>query len=257
MRICPTGTAPGAPDPLECPERMLDPLELTGRAATHVVPLPDLDCTLHPVAAEAFQAMARAAGAAGIALGAVSSFRDFDGQVRIWNAKYRGERTLFDADGRELDRSRLDDRGLLDAILMWSALPGASRHHWGTEVDVIDRAALAGGYRPQLLPHEFAPGGVFGRLGRWLEANMGRFGFFRPYATFRGGVRPEPWHLSFAPVSLPALQALTPAVLVEALAASSIDGREQVLGRLPELYTRFVCAIDPPPAALTGPTRPS
>ncbi len=31
------------------------------------------------------------------------------------------------------------------AILVWSALPGASRHHWGTDCDVIDAAALPPG----------------------------------------------------------------------------------------------------------------
>ena len=37
-------------------------------------------------------------------------------------------------------------------ILEWSALPGASRHHWGSEFDVFDLAALPEGYRVQLLP---------------------------------------------------------------------------------------------------------
>ena len=30
---------------------------------------------------------------------------------------------------------------------------------------------------------------------------MHAFGFFRPYTTDRGGVAPEPWHLSYAPVA--------------------------------------------------------
>ena len=34
-----------------------------------------------------------------------------------------------------------------DAILLWSALPGASRHHWGTDFDVFDRAAVPPDYR--------------------------------------------------------------------------------------------------------------
>ena len=68
-------------------------------------------------------------------------------------------------------------------------LPGGSRHHWGTDVDVIDAAALPPDYRVQLVPEEYAPGGVFERLTPWLDANMARFGFYRPYATGHGGAR--------------------------------------------------------------------
>ena len=75
---------------------------------------------------------------------------------------------------------------MIDAILTWSALPGASRHHWGSDIDVIDAAALGPGARAQLVAEEFAPGGRFERLNGWLDSNMGRFGFFRPYATVQG-----------------------------------------------------------------------
>ena len=34
---------------------------------------------------------------------------------------------------------------LIETILLWSALPGGSRHHWGTDVDVFDAAAVAPG----------------------------------------------------------------------------------------------------------------
>lgn len=231
---------------------MLDPLELTGRSSTHVVELPELGGTVHREAAEALHALHAAARADGIEIGLASSFRAFDRQVDIWNAKYRGQRTLFDRNGEPLDHGSLDEPQLVDAILAWSALPGASRHHWGTDIDVVDAAVVARGYRPQLLPREFAPGGAFARLDVWLSANAGRFGFFRPYRTDRGGVQPEAWHLSFAPVATAALDALTLGVLVEAVSASSILGREAVLARIPELYERYVCRIDPPEAALDG-----
>ena len=96
----------------------------------------------------------------------------------------------------------LDEPAAVEAILLWSALPGASRHHWGTDVDVVDRSACPPGYRPQLMTAEFAPRGIFAKLDGWLAANMGHFGFFRPYTRDRGGVLPEPWHLSYAPVSV-------------------------------------------------------
>ncbi len=225
---------------------MLSSLELTGRARTHVADVPELGCALHPAAADALAALRSAARAAGIDLAVVSGHRDLARQVSIWNAKFRGERPLLGRDGAELERCGLTERELVDAILHWSALPGASRHHWGTDADVIDRAAVPPGFRPRLVQEEFAPGGVFARLSAWLAEHAAKFGFFRPYSTDRGGVVPEPWHLSYAPVAVPALATLTEEVLAEAVASSSMDGREQVLARLPELYQRYVLSIDPP-----------
>jgi LAS superfamily LD-carboxypeptidase LdcB len=177
----------------------------------------------------------------------VSSFRDFGRQVAIWNGKYRGERPLLDRSGRALERARLDESCVVEAILLWSALPGASRHHWGTDLDVVDAAACPEGYRPQLTPEEFAAQGVFAKLEAWLVANMGHFGFFRPYSRDLGGVLPEKWHLSYAPLAVPALEALTVEVLREAIAQSELCAKALVLGRLAELHGRYVKAVDAPP----------
>lgn len=224
----------------------MNSLELTGRARSHIVDLTEPPCSLHAGAVEAYVALRGAAALAGLDLVPVSSYRDFEHQVRIWNAKFRGERPMYDALGLPLDAASLDEAERVTAILLWSALPGASRHHWGTEIDVIDRAALGPHVQPQLLPAEFEPGGPFAPLNDWLDAHMAEFGFFRPYRTDRGGVRPEPWHLSYAPVAVPALDELTPAVLGEALAASSVLGRDIVLARLPDLHRRFVQGVDAP-----------
>jgi LAS superfamily LD-carboxypeptidase LdcB len=225
---------------------MLNPLELTGRAATHVVGVPELGGTLHRGAAQAARELRDACRASGIELAITSSFRSFDRQVQIWNAKYTGERPVLTRDGRPFDRTRADPNALVDAILAWSALPGASRHHWGTDFDVVDGSVVAGGYRPQLVPEEYAPGGVFERLGAWLDANLARHGFFRPYRREREGVQPEAWHLSYAPIAIAALAELSLEVLIDAVAASSMHGRDVVLARIPELYERYVKDIDPP-----------
>jgi hypothetical protein len=102
------------------------------------------------------------------------------------------------------------------------------------------------GYAVQLVPQEYAVDGIFSRLSGWLELNMSSFGFFRPYRTDRGGVSPEPWHLSYGPVSLPALEALSLSTLRQVIEASLLAGKPYVLARLPEIYTRFLLAIDGP-----------
>jgi LAS superfamily LD-carboxypeptidase LdcB len=231
---------------------MLNDLELTGRARTHVVQRDDLNAALHPDALEAFLAMKAHAAGEGIDIAITSAFRDFEAQQRIWNLKWGGQRTLYDAGGHPREHATLNSDELLDAILCWSALPGASRHHWGSELDVVDRAAMPAGYRVQLLPSEVSPGGIFHPLHCWLDAHMSRYGFFRPYRTFRGGVHPEAWHLSYAPVAIPALRALTPELVTGAVSSSEMLGKENVLERLAELHARYVANIDPPDASATA-----
>lgn len=224
----------------------MNEFELTGRASTHIVELAQPRCALHYEAAASFLSMRDAAQRDGIELAARSSFRDFDTQLTIWNAKWAGERPLYDRQGQPLERRQLADGQAVDAILCWSAIPGGSRHHWGSDVDLIDTASVPAGYVVQLVPAEYARDGIFGRLSAWLDANMQRFGFFRPYRTDRGGVSPEPWHLSYAPVSLPALESLSLSMLRHVLEGSPIAGKPHVLARLPEIYTRFMLAVDSP-----------
>jgi hypothetical protein len=89
---------------------------------------------------------------------------------------------------------------------------------------------------------------VFERLSRWLEAHAGGFGFYRPYRDDLGGVLPEPWHWSFAPVSLEAQRALTPAIVAEALEEVELPGREALRARLQALFDSHVMAVSSPVA---------
>lgn len=236
----------------------MNELELTGRARTHIVEIEHPRCGLHYEAVASFLALRDAAAGTGIDLVAASSFRDFDRQVLIWNRKWRGERPLLDRDGQPIDPAQLDDSQRVDAILCWSAIPGGSRHHWGSDVDVIDSAVVPPDYHVQLVPGEYAADGVFGRLSLWLDENMGRFGFHRPYASVGCGAGMEPWHLSYGPVSSRALEELTLPVLRRAIAGSEMLGKAQVLERLPEIYTRFILAVDSPaPAASRAARRPA
>jgi len=219
--------------------------QLTGRADTHIRDVPELRSRLHVDAVEPARALREAAAKDGIDLVIASSFRDFARQLGIWNEKFRGERPLLDRQGRPLEAAKLDERARVDAILLWSALPGASRHHWGTDFDVFDQSTIAPDYRPQLTVEEFTGDGPFVALNDWLGLNLARLGFFRPYTTDRGGVHPEPWHLSYAPVAGPALSLLTLDVLYEAIEKSELLGREHVLTRLPEIHAKYVMAIDP------------
>jgi len=223
------------------------PAELTGRSRAHVVEVAEPRCVLHPATAAAFLRLRRAAARAGFDLAPASSYRDFDTQVRIWNEKWTGRRPLYARDGTRLDPARLTPAERVRAILIWSAPPGASRHHWGTDLDVYDRGALPPGGRPELLPEEYEPGGPFAALADWLDRHMHRYGFYRPYRTFRGGVSPEPWHLSHWPSAGEASRRLRLATLRVAIAAADLEGKAALLKALPDVYRRYVRSIDRPP----------
>jgi len=225
------------------------PAALTGRSRDHVVDLGEPRCTLHRDVVEPFLRLRAAARQDGIDLVPVSSFRDFARQVSIWNAKCQGERELLDRNGLPLDALALSEDRRVEAILHWSALPGASRHHWGTEIDVIDAAALPAGEPVRLVTAEYAEGGRFAHLDRWLERSAAECGFYRPYRRDRGGVQPEPWHLSYAPVAGQALAKFSLGLLREALVDAGIAAPEAVARRLPEIYQRYVLNVDPPPWA--------
>ena len=202
---------------------------------------------LHAAAVDAFLAMREDAAHAGLDLLPLSSFRDFERQRLIWNAKYRGERPARDRRGRPVDIGRLAPGERVETILLWSALPGASRHHWGSEIDVVEGRAVKEGYEARLERPEFMRGGRFAALSRWLAGNMRRYGFYRPYTRAGRGVQPEPWHLSFAPVAGRALRALTVDLLAEALAGAGVEGEAVILQRLPSIHERYVMGIDAPP----------
>jgi LAS superfamily LD-carboxypeptidase LdcB len=228
--------------------------ELTGRARGHLLAAQNPPCTMHKAVLAPYLAMRAAAAVDGIDLVPFSSFRDFDRQLGIWNGKFRGERPMQDRSGRPIDVRGLSSAERVAAILWWSALPGTSRHHWGTDFDVMDANALSPGYKLQVVPEEYRAGGPFERLTSWLDVHMHAFGFFRPYETDRGGVAPEPWHLSYAPVAVCAQAALRVEGLHAVLAAAPLEGKAEVLATLERNLANYVVNVDPAPkVALLSP----
>ncbi len=147
-----------------------------------------------------FRLLQREAALAGFSLQVVSAFRSFERQKMIWQAKAQGKRPLLDDFGQRLDASSLSSRQKFSAIIRWSAVPGMSRHHWGTDIDVFD-ANIKPIDEVQLTPDEVSEQGEFAGLHAWLDERINQaqsFGFYRPY-QFDFGVAPERWHLSYLP----------------------------------------------------------
>lgn len=228
---------------------------LTGRTEAHLCGPRDaarLGARVHRDVVEPFDGLRDEAARAGFDLRILSGFRSFDDQLAIWNRKAAGQRAVLDGDAIPLDITTLAPRDLVFAILRWSALPGASRHHWGTDLDVYDEAARPEGYEIDLVPAEVNPGGMFGPLHAWLDERMAAgtaFGFFRPYDRDRGGVAPERWHVSHGPTADPLLMALTPDVLRATVQAADMRLKEVVLAELDTIVERFVVNIHQTPVA--------
>jgi LAS superfamily LD-carboxypeptidase LdcB len=181
-----------------------------GLSEKHITALPrQADQFIHAEILDSWEKLYEMAQQEGITLKAVSSYRSFERQKNIWNQKASGSRPLLDAEEGVIPFTHfnLEDEDscteLLHTILRWSALPGLSRHHWGTELDLIDEGALLKHpqYQVQLTPSEYYKGGIFEHLGNFLTENIEATDFFRPYRVDLGGVAPEPWHLSHRQLS--------------------------------------------------------
>lgn len=224
----------------------LNPKQLTGLDDTHLVPLSG-GHRLQSDVAQAYAALAADAQEAGFDLAVASAYRSFSRQLVIWNGKARGERAVHDDQGRSVPMSELSPALQLRAILRYSAIPGTSRHHWGTDLDVYDAAAVPPDYELQLSVAEVAPGGMFDALHSWLDARMaeGRsHGFYRPYGEDRAGVAPERWHLSYAPLSVKCAAQINEELLAAcwdcAEVAEAMLLREEIERNWSEIMARFV-----------------
>ncbi len=224
-------------------------LQCTGRTEEHLQQHPVEGCLLHSGALADFCALQSAAKAQGFDLRVASAFRSFERQLSIWNAKALGQRAVLDEGGRVLEPGQLSRKELVYAILRWSALPGASRHHWGTDLDIYDAAAIKSHESVQLIPDEYQNGGPFEPMHRWLQQAMqegAANGFIHVYGLDRGGVAPEPWHISYAPLALEFQRVLSVSRLETLIKDADIALKETILTNLDDIYQRFI--VVPPEA---------
>ncbi|MPM08681.1 hypothetical protein SDC9_54995 [bioreactor metagenome] len=138
----------------------------------------------------AFIAMCDSALKDGISLSIVSATRTFDHQKMIWENKWNGRQYVG---GKLLNVAYPDEVERALVILKYSSMPGTSRHHWGTDIDInsVDPAYFKTAIGIKVL--------------QWLESHAHYFGFCRPYTPFgptrSKGFQPEEWHWSYIPIA--------------------------------------------------------
>ncbi|MEI8348045.1 MAG: M15 family metallopeptidase, partial [Pseudomonadota bacterium] len=169
-----------------------------------------------------------------------TAYRSHHRQVALWNAKARGKRPLLDMHCRHIRAETLTPEELMWAILRWSALPGASRHHWGTDFDCYDLNACPPNYQIQLTPAESQ--NLFGPFHSWLDEKMKdpQFPFYRPYDVYRGGIAVEPWHLSYTPLSRPFKEAYTYELFLKVIEETAFELEDLVMENAQEIFDKFV-----------------
>ncbi|MGB1480677.1 MAG: M15 family metallopeptidase [Flavobacteriales bacterium] len=145
---------------------------------------------LRTEARDAFVAMHDSALADGIRLTALSATRTFGHQRAIWNRKWARPKYMG---WSNVDKAR--------DILLYSSMPGSSRHHWGTDVDIHS-----------LEPSDFIQGDG-AQVVAWLRKTAHHFGYAEVYTDdpARSGYQPEAWHWSYVPLAQPFLDALNAA----------------------------------------------
>jgi LAS superfamily LD-carboxypeptidase LdcB len=196
---------------------------------------------LQPAVLHAFLRLQTAASCAGIDCQIISSYRSFAQQQSIWDRKWQGELPVLDAEHQPLNIALLSDEEKMHSILRWSALPGGSRHHWGTDFDVIDRQSVnAHQHGIQLVEAEYAKDGICGNLNQWLVTHAHEYRFYRPYAQYHGGIGCEPWHYSFKPLAQDIMQALSLETITSLIKDSDIAGKDVILANIEMIFSRYI-----------------
>lgn len=169
-----------------------------------------------------------------------SAYRPFERQLSIWNRKASGELKLLDANGIPMERPQ-DEEQLMYAILTWSALPGASRHHLGTDLDVVDGNACPPGYEVELTPAEcngmFAP--FHKRLTELMDSGESA-GFQRVFVPGLGKIQPEMWHIAHLPTSRRYLENFSLDRLKQIYEKTEIACKSALLDNLDKLAQEYI-----------------
>ncbi len=183
---------------------------------------------MHKLTKKALDEMRIEAAKQKINIEVVSSYRTFQRQKEIYERKYK----QFTGQG-------LSPQKAIEKIIEYSTIPGTSRHHWGTDIDIIDANAP----RPAsvLEPKNFHGNGPYCKLKEWLDKNSERFGFYEVYTdnANRKGFKYEPWHFSYAPVSIPMLKEYREKInVMEMLSEEKILGNENFTDSFMSRYVK-------------------
>jgi LAS superfamily LD-carboxypeptidase LdcB len=145
---------------------------------------------MHKEAYNSFRKMFDAALKDGVKLIILSATRTFKEQKVIWEGKWTGKASYY---GKNIATAYPDPVERSKYVLKYSSMPGTSRHHWGTDIDMNSMELSY--YNSETGKKTYS----------WLTENAAKYGFCQPY-TAKGseratGYEEEKWHWSYFPLS--------------------------------------------------------
>ena len=157
----------------------------------------------------------------------VSSYRSFNHQNLIWTRKFKRYRSR-----------NLSTQNAVQYNIRYTAIPGSSRHHWGTEMDVVDGSIKTSRY--PLNTKNFHGYGIYTSFREWMDSNAHRFGFYQVYTNDhqRRGFKYEPWHYSFAELAKPMLKEYNERDIQNILKQQELLGKQHFTEPFIEKYTK-------------------
>ena len=186
---------------------------------------------MHTEAYQAFIKMHAKAKTEGIDLKIKSAARNFDYQKGIWERKWNGA-TLLEGQINAVNiYPKAKDRA--EAILKYSSMPGSSRHHWGTDIDI------------NAFTNSYFEKGQGAKEYVWLQENAASFGFCQPY-TPKGTSRPngyeeEKWHWSYLPIANHCMQVAKTKLKNSML--TNFEGSDQAITI--DILNNYILGINP------------
>ena len=183
---------------------------------------------LLPEAYLKFKQMQNDAKKEGVEIKIVSGYRSYQKQKDIWNNKYNKnfENEIFGIKN-------------INRIIQYSTLPGTSRHHWGTDIDIIDKRFVPKG--DLLIEKNYSENGIYSQLFSWMKKNSKKYGFYLVYddSPKRKGFKFEPWHYSYKPLSVIFLRRFIEGnLLFKITQDSSLLGRQFIDNSFLESYLK-------------------
>lgn len=161
----------------------------------------------------------------------VSGTRNFHRQAAIWNGKFLGQRSGYKK------CTGMSAANCARFILKYSSMPGTSRHHWGTDLDVL------------YLENHYFKTGPAKTFYKWMTQNAAKFGFCQPYNQGRdlsqGGYMEERWHWSFRPLAAPMLRDWKKYRGGKPISGFAGSGGSRKIPGLAELQVNYVYNINP------------
>lgn len=171
---------------------------------------------------EAYIKMYNAAKNDGVKLIITSGHRTYVEQVCEWELRWNNPQTE-DTFETTVDKAKY--------LLQYRSMPGTSRHHWGTDIDLNSF---------RLSYFETQEGK---KVYSWLQENAHLYGFYQPY-TVRDETRPvgyneEKWHWSYRPIAQIMLERYL--VLIDKDDIKGFKG-EKAVSHL-DIIEQWVCGI--------------